>query len=239
MTGCCMTDWPEIWKNRSCNVAGAAPSSTLVDLLRANGYDTATGMISAEDFEQYTRSIHEICQIRPGDSLYEVGMGAGAFLLPWYLRGHPVGGLDYSSALISLAQKTMPAYGRAFTVGEAARLSTRKRYDIVLSNGVFLYFPDLQYAFGVTEKMIQKSKKAIAILDIPDLAKREITLKYRRESLAPGEYEEKYRGLDHLYFPRSWFQEISDDHGLDIRILDQQMPHCGNSRFRFNVVMMK
>lgn len=204
-----------------------------------NGYDTGTGRITADDFEQYARSVTGLCTIRPGDSLYEVGMGAGAFLLPWYLRGHPVGGLDYSPALIAIARQAMPAFRRAFTIGEASRLSTRKKYDIVLSNGVFLYFPDLTYAHIVVERMIQKSRKTIAIMDIPDLAQREITLQYRRKSLAPGKYEEKYRGLDHLYFPRSWFRDIADTHGLEITITDQDIPHYGNSRFRFNVILRK
>lgn len=239
MPCCSMTDWSEIWKNRSCTSAGPGQPLTLADLLRANGYDTATGRISEEDFEHYVRSVTEICNIRPKDSLYEVGMGAGAFLLPWYLRGHPVGGLDYSFALVSLARRAMPAFRRSFIVGEADRLSTRKKYDIVLSNGVFLYFPDLEYARRVADRMVRKSKTTIAILDIPDLEQRERTLQYRRESLAPGEYDKKYGGLDHLYFPRSWFLDLADTHGLDVRVFNQQIPHYGNSSSRFNVVMRR
>ncbi|NMB80141.1 MAG: methyltransferase domain-containing protein [Methanomicrobiales archaeon] len=234
-----MTNWSEIWKNRSCHAEDPSHPLTLSDLLVMNGYDSGTGSITAEDFEQYVRTVTELCKIRRGDSVYEVGMGAGAFLLPLYLRGNPVGGLDYSPALIAMARRAIPACRRAFTVGEASSLSTRKKYDIVLSNGVFLYFPDLDYAREVVEKMIKKSRKTIAILDVADLAQREITLQYRKDSLAPGEYEEKYRGLDHLYFPRSWFQDIADAHGLAITIADQQIPHYGNSRFRFNVIMMK
>ena len=101
----------------------------------------------------------------------------------------------------------------------------------------FLYFPDLKYAGAVVEKMIRKSNKTIAILDIPDMPQQEISEKFRHESLLMGEYEERSRGLDPLYFPRSWFNEISDAFGLDISVPDQHIPHCGNSRFRFNVVM--
>jgi hypothetical protein len=85
--------------------------------------------------------------------------------------------------------------------------------------------------------MIQKSQKTIAILDIPDMAQQEISEKFRHESLLPGEYEERSRGLDPLYFTRSWFNEISDAFGLDISVPDQHIPHYGNSRFRSNVVM--
>ena len=234
-----MTGWSEIWKNRSCNTADPNHPLTLADLLRMNGYDTGTGRVAATDFEQYTRSIAEICKIQPGDSLFEVGMGGGAFLLTWYREGHPVGGLDYSAALVSIARQAMPDARHAFLVCEASRMSTRKKYDVVFSNGVFLYFSDLNYARTVVEMMIQKSKKTIAILDIPDMAQKEISEKFRRESLPRGEYEERYRSLDHLYFTRSWFNEISDTFGLDISVSDQHIPHYRNSRFRFNVVMKK
>jgi hypothetical protein len=234
-----MTGWSEIWKNRSCNPADPDRPITLEDLLRVNGYDTGTGRITPPDFEEYARRVAEICGIRPGDSLFEVGMGGGAFLLPWYRAGHPVGGLDYSSALVYLAQQAMPDARDAFFVGEASRMSTRKKYDIILSNGVFLYFPDLEYARTVVAKMIRKSKKTIAILDIPDKAHQEMCEKFRRESLPPGEYVQRYRGLEHMYFSRPWFHELAEASGLDISISDQHIPHYGNSRFRFNVVLQK
>ncbi len=234
-----MTGWSEIWKNRSCNPADPSHSLTLSDLLQVNGYDTGTGMVAAADFEQYVRYIADICKIQPGDSLFEVGVGGGAFLLPWYRAGHPVGGIDYSAALVSVARQAMPDARHAFLVCEATRMSTKKKYDVVLSNGVFLYFSDMNYARTVVEKMIQKSKKTIAILDIPDMAQKEISEKFRRESLPPGEYEKRYRSLDHLYFTRSWFNEISATFNLDISVSDQNIPHYRNSRFRFNVVMKK
>ncbi len=234
-----MTDWSEIWKNRSCNAADPNHPLTLEDLLRVNGYDTGTGRISSDDFEEYARLVTEICKIQPGDSLFEVGMGGGAFLLPWYRAGHPVGGLDYSAALVSFAQVAMPDARHTFLVGDASRMNTRKKYDIVVSNGVFLYFPDLKYARTVVEMMIEKSQKTIAILDIPDLAQQENSEKFRHASLPPGEYEKRYRGLDHLYFARSWFCEIAEASGLGISVSDQHIPHYGNSRFRFNVVMKK
>jgi hypothetical protein len=112
-----------------------------------------------------------------------------------------------------------------------------EKNDIVFSNGFFLDFPFLKYAGAVVEKIIRKSQKTIAILDIPDMAQRELSKKFQHESLLPGEYEELSRGLDPLYFTRSWFNEISDAFGPDISVPDQHIPHYGNSRFGFNVVM--
>ena len=235
-----MTSWSEIWNKRSLNSKDAGSPVALADLLRVNGYDTSTaGQVSGQDFEQYHRYISEKCRVLPGDSLFEVGMGGGAFLLPWYQNGHPVGGLDYSRSLVSIARRAMPDAQNEFMAAEASALDTTKPYDIVLSNGVFLYFPDHRYARTVAEKMIQKATKTIAILDVPDQAQQEETEKFRRSSLPPGEYKRRYQGLEHLYFPRSWFSALAEAHGLAISIFDQDIHNYGNSRFRFNVVMKK
>ena len=84
----------------------------------------------------------------------------------------------------------------------------QEKNAIVFSNGFFLYFPDLKYAGAVVEKIIQKSQKTIAILDIPNMAQQEISEKFQHESLFPGKYEERSRGLDPLYSPRSWFNDF-------------------------------
>jgi hypothetical protein len=43
--------------------------------------------------------------IRSGDTVYELGCGAGAFLYPLWQRGVKVGGLDYSSSLLDAARR--------------------------------------------------------------------------------------------------------------------------------------
>jgi hypothetical protein len=234
-----MTGWSEIWNNRSFAFEDPNHPLTLEDLLVADGYDTGTGRLSAPDFQHYLNDISKTCGIQPNDSLFEVGMGAGACLLPWYQQGHPVGGLDYSALLISLARRIMPAAQNEFFVCDAAQMDTGTKYDIVLSNGVFLYFPDYRYAGTVVEKMIDKAQKTVAILDIPDLAQKKESEEFRSRSHPPGTYEEKYRGLGHLYFERSWFDDFADAQGLGITVLDQQIRGYGNSRFRFNVILKK
>jgi hypothetical protein len=59
-----------------------------------------------------------------------------------------------------------------FTVGEALSLDERPTYDAVISCGTFLYFPDLPYAEGVLRRMATKAERTMAILDLPDLAKK-------------------------------------------------------------------
>ena len=78
--------------------------------------------------------------ISAGDSIFEVGCGAGAFLYPFYQMGHRVAGIDYAQNLVHLAATVMPA--AEIRLGEATALPTQQSYDVVVSNGVFLYFAD-------------------------------------------------------------------------------------------------
>jgi len=53
------------------------------------------------------------------------------------------------------------------------------------------------------------------------------------------EYEEKYKGLDHLFYEKSWFEEIAKEFNLKISIFDQTFEKYSNSNLRFNVIMEK
>jgi hypothetical protein len=129
--------------------------------------------------------------------------------------------------------------GMNFQVSEAIKVNTDEKFDIVLSNGVFFYFKDYTYAKEVIEKMIMKARKTIAILEIPDLAKREESETARRAALPEGEYDKKYEGLKHLYFERGWFTQFSDKYGYKIKIFDHNIKGYGNSPFRFDVLIKK
>jgi cyclopropane fatty-acyl-phospholipid synthase-like methyltransferase len=230
--------WDEIWNNRRISSPDQSQDISLEDMLNADGFDTPTAKLnSVEYWEEYIRGISKKIDLAPGDSVFEIGCGCGAFLYLWYKEGHRVGGIDYSENLISFARHAMK--GMDFRVSEAIDLDTEEKYDVVLSNGVFLYFKDYSYARKVVEKMIMKAGKTIAILEIPDLAKKEESERARRAALPEGEYDKKYEGLQHLYFERDWFTQFSDKSGYKIEIFDQDIKGCRNSQFRFNVVMKK
>jgi hypothetical protein len=46
-------------------------------------------------------------------------------------------------------------------------------YDFVISNGVFHYFPDLDYAGQVLGRMIAKARRTVAIIKVSDLSRRD------------------------------------------------------------------
>jgi ubiquinone/menaquinone biosynthesis C-methylase UbiE len=232
-----MTDWHEIWNKRSITPLDQSKDISLQDLIRADGFDSGAGKVNSEDWIDYIRFISQKIDLAPGDSLFEIGCGSGAFLYIWHMEGHRVGGIDYSENLVSVARQVMK--GMSFGVSEAIEVDTEEKYDIVLSNGVFFYFKDYSYAKKVLERMILKARKTIAILEIPDLAKKEESESARRAALPKGEYDKKYEGLSHLYFEKGWFTRFSDKYGYDTEIFDQNIKGYGNSQFRFNVVMKK
>jgi trans-aconitate methyltransferase len=232
-----MTDWHEIWNKRSIPGLNQSKDISLQDLIFADGFDTATGKINSEDWVQYIRDISRNIDLAPGDSVFEIGCGSGAFLYSWYTEGHVVGGIDYSENLISIAKKMMK--GMNFRVSDAIEVNIDEKYDVVLSNGVFFYFKNYSYAQRVIERMIIKARKTIAILEIPDLALREKSESARRAALPEGEYDKQYKGLEHLYYEKDWFTQFSDKSGYEIEIFDHNVKNYGNSQFRYDVVITK
>ena len=106
---------------------------------------------------------------------------------------------------------------------------------------VFHYFSNLDYAEQVLEEMIRVSKTnaQIAILDIPDLSKRDAAESYRQGQLSAGEYECLYADYQHFYYDKAWFALIAEQLKLTISLFDQELPGYGNAPYRFNVVLSK
>jgi trans-aconitate methyltransferase len=148
-----------------------------------------------------------------------------------------VGGCDYAAPLIAIARRNFPAGD--FIVADAANVSTEPKYDIVLANSVFQYFPDFGYARRVLERMIGKTISAVAILDIPYAGTREEAERVRRDQLTKERYEKKYEGLEHRYYAPQWFGEIAEKYECGCEHFDQLVPNCTQSRMRFNVLIRK
>jgi hypothetical protein len=122
-----------------------------------------------------------------------------------------------------------------FDVGDAAGVTLADPCDAVVSCGVFLYFPSLEYARGVIARMAAAARRAVAILDIPDVDRRPAAMAHRRATLGEAEYATRYAGLDHLYYDRSWVADALTDAGLtDVRVEDQRVAGYRNGDFRFN-----
>lgn len=222
-----MDTWKEIWNKRKVGDA----ELTLEQLLKIDGFDTGAGHIDIQSWKEYVKFLAERLSLKKQDSIFEVGCGAGAFLWLFYESGHEVGGIDYSESLIEIAKKKMG--NMEFYADEAINVEVLKRYDIVVSNGVFHYFPDYDYAYGVIDKMIRKCKRKIAILDVNDITLKEECLIFREE------HGSKYKTPTHLYYDKSYFYNIGSAHNLKVEIFPQDIKNYGNNNFRFNVIMEK
>lgn len=231
-----MTKWKEIWNKRDTSQIDFT-TTQLQDLIHADGFDSGAGKIDVESWKQYISFIEDKIHMEENDSIFEVGCGSGAFLHLWYSQGHVVGGIDYSESLIWLAQNVFK--GHEFSLCEADQLDVSNKYDVVVANSVFHYFKNYQYAQEVLDRMVQKARKTIAILEIPDRAEQQESERARMEALSPAEYKQKYEGLPHLYYDREWFLHFAERQYLDIDIFDQNISNYGNNTFRFNVVLTK
>jgi SAM-dependent methyltransferase len=164
----------------------------------------------------FVEYVAETLDVGPGTRIFQVGCGAGTFLNPLYDNGYIVGGLDPSPALIGQAIQAMPK-GR-FMVGDASSLDPAEPWDVVLACSAFTHFPDLDYARGVLARMVAKATLAIAILDVPDLD--------RKEGAPPGG----------LFYDRGWmFRALAEIGASAVQIEEQKIEGDANAPFRFNV----
>ena len=75
-----MTDrWAEVWARRTVEPS----DSLLASLMAADGLDTAFGAVSPANWATFARQfVMERLGLAAGCRVFEVGCGAGAFLLP-------------------------------------------------------------------------------------------------------------------------------------------------------------
>jgi trans-aconitate methyltransferase len=225
-------NWQQIW-NRDERI-----NNIILDcLIRADGFDSGAGSFTVTNWLEYVGELSKKINLEISDTVFDVGCGSGAFLFPLSMNNHEVGGVDYSQPLIDLANIFFKS--DAFTVNEAINIDIKKKFDIVISHSVFHYFKDLEYAREVVISMMQKSKRKMAFLDINDKSKKDKYHSIRMKCMNKVEYKEKYKGLNHMFYSKGWFEDIAQEFNLKCEIFDQDFPGYGNSNLRFNVVMTR
>lgn len=224
--------WHQVWSERS----DGGHAALLTRLMHADGYLSGFSPSSEASFRRFVAAVMTRTGMAPGESVFEIGCGAGAFLLPLVEAGLEVGGLDYAAAQVELARASLP--GDRWVTAEASDYDAQP-VDHVVSNGVFLYFPDLDYAERVLVKAMGAARRSIAILDTPDVATRDASEAYRRNTMGEDEYREAYAGLEHLYFERDWFARLADEHDWDCFVEDQDLEGHPQARFRFNAFLTR
>ncbi len=230
-----LQNWQAVWNRKGADPAvNLRGESLLSQLLVVDGFTSAFGhMGDTQIWLDYVAAQARRLDVCPGDTLFEVGCGGGAFLYPFWSAGHAVAGCDYAANLVTIAQQAMP--DAKLHIAEAIELPAAARADVVVSNGVFLYFPSEAYAALVLRKMVAMAQKSLGIFDVCDLARRDEAIAARKAVLGEAEYAERYRGLDQLYLERAWFGHILADLPVRVEVDDQAMQGYGNAAYRFNV----
>jgi SAM-dependent methyltransferase len=224
--------WDEIWAQRRLPPP-AAGGSLLRRLMDADGLDSGFAHVSEAAWLHMIARLASAWDLAPHESVFDVGCGAGAFLLPFHDAGHPVGGIDGSPGLVAAARQVGLT---SVSVAWANGLDPLQRSDVVASFGVFIYFDSWTYAERVLDRMVAKARRVVAVLDIPDAARQGEALA-QRQRLAGGAaaYAARYDGLEHRYFDRRWFADALTARGLtDVHVEDQSLDGYGNAPFRFN-----
>lgn len=220
--------WKGIWTAKTAN------GTDLRSLLDASGYDSAFCSFSEEDW--IARALHLMDRLGavPGDSVLEIGCGAGAFLKPLNDAGYMVAGTDLSARLVEAARAAMPE--ATFWAREANSMPDGS-WDHVISHGCFFYFPHHGYAEETLTGMLERAKKSVGVFDVPDLATRDEDLKRRKQHLNENAPKVDYDGLAHLYFEQDWFHQRLEPLSTEVF----QLPFDGytNAPYRFHVAARK
>lgn len=229
-----MNTWQDIWNKRSSEVTNKLG---LEDLVRLDGFDTGAGAISADEWRAYaTRRANEM-GLQPGDSVFEIGCGAGAFSFVLQELGCKVAGVDYSTPLILAAHRAMPK--GTWAVGSANALELPEQsYDAVMANSVFHYFPNEGYAQQVLRTILKAARRAVGIFDVPDVRLAAAAKVHRKAMLGEEEYRRRYAGLTHLALDVEWFSRELPK-GWEISAAPQDIVGYGNNEYRFNVILKR
>jgi len=230
--------WREIWNRRKPVTGGLTGDweHVYLELKRLNGYDVMEGGISLDAWLELDAEIQQRLHLTHGGRVFEVGCGAGANLYLLQRAGITVGGTDYAEGLVAIARTVLPHAAELYA-GEADAIDTAQKYDAVFTNGVLHYLPDLGYAEHVLLRMLEKTTGAIGLIDVHDRDREEDFHAYRR-SVIP-DYDERYKGLSNLFFPRSFFEDFARAHDLRIVFTPMQLRGYWNTPFIFNCFMYR
>lgn len=235
-----MNNWKKIWDRKQAKqdiLLKGIPQDVFMELKRSNGFDVVDNAVSYQAFYGQCQDVLQSLQGGQSgiESLFEVGCGSGANLYVYEQAGIKTGGIDYSTGLIDSAKKVL--HSDELICDEAINLPTDRKYDAVLSNSVFSYFENEEYARSVLEKMFQKTKRSIGLVDIHDIEKKEGFMAYRKKCVE--NYEERYKELPKFFYSRKFFEEFALEHDMEILFSESKVEGYWNNDFVFSCYMYK
>ena len=240
-------NWKQLWNCRNIDVdlnTFTNDEDLIMYLKSLDGFDVVKDSFSyASFYKQYIAtktailSALEISSAHDNNyvSIYEVGCGSGPNLYMFERDGFATGGIDYSEPLLSVAKKVLKTTD--LTCEEAISLNVVPKYDVVISNGVFSYFPDLTYTESVLNRMFEKSMQLLVLIDICDSDKQAAFEIYRKQTIE--NYEERYKNLPKMFFSKNFFIEYAKKHQMTLEFFSCDLPDYWNNNYNFNCIMKK
>lgn len=224
--------WHEVWSRRS----GHEQSPKLERAIRLDGFDGAGDAVEPGEWRRYVARLARRANIRRGSTVFEIGCGAGAFLIPLSEMGVVVAGIDYSVNLIAAGRALLP--DADLQVADARDCKIDRTFDHVVSHSMFQYLPDHEVALRLITLMVAHATERVGIFDVSDGAQRLESIAARR-SLEGDGYDKRYAGLDHLYFERSWFTSAAAELGCAAEFYASDLHGHRNAAYRYSVVLTK
>lgn len=169
------------------------------------------------------------------NTVFEVGCGSGANLYLLKNRNLEIGGVDYSEVFVRVANEILGKH--TVDIGEAIDINTDEKFDIVLCDSVFAYFPDEEYGARVLEKMYAKAQTMVIISEIFDKDLEDECNRHRKAMIE--NYDEKYEGLDKIFYSKDFFIRFAKEHNCRIEFSDVTNEYYWNSRYLFNCFLYK
>lgn len=147
-----------------------------------------------------------------------------------------MGGIDYSTSLTDIARQVVRDSGNICTA-EATVLDADEIYDAVFSDSVFAYFPDEEYGLEVLKRMYEKASKVVMVREVFDKSMKQECEVHRRKLYA--DYDERYRGLDKIYYDREMFSCFARERHCRIEFSGVENEYYWNSKYLFNCCIYK
>ena len=232
--------WKSVWEKKGLKQIDLNRSEfdVFCDLKRSDGFDVSVQNEKAyfsafyQEWQDMYENVGKIARGEAIQSVYEVGCGSGVnlYLFQNRIKNVILGGIDYSQGMIDTASLIIDSTD--LTCGEAANILEQPKYDLVMSDSVFQYFKDLDYAEKVLEKMIHKSNKITYLSEIHDMDQKEDWLANRRKLME--NYDIIYDGLGKTFYSKDWITNIAKRNHKKVLFMHSDNAEYWNSKYVFH-----